>query len=90
MKNSSRDLEDLGKRLQNLEVSITEKRTGRLWKRLKATIGEKDLQSMGAVIHGHVVMLNLHLELSQAASMSASHAQQFETVGLLKGIQIQI
>ena len=90
VQNCSRDLEDLASKSQQLEVLPTENRAGKLWKRIKATVGEKGLQRMGDSVVRHVVILNTHLQLWQVKSTSASQTQYSEIIKLLGGIQSQV
>ncbi len=52
-------------RLQKMQISPTEQRTGRIWKKLRAVISEKDLDAMRFSIHGHVSSLSLLLSIMQ-------------------------
>jgi hypothetical protein len=63
IKACSDDMEIFAKRLESLAIGDAEPRLGRQWKRIKAFLNEKDLAKMGAVVVGHTVALNLHLNI---------------------------
>lgn len=52
-------------RLQKMQISPTEQRTGKIWKKLRAVMSEKDLDAMRFSIHGHVSSLSLQLSIVQ-------------------------
>ncbi|KAI9666004.1 MAG: hypothetical protein M1821_003939 [Bathelium mastoideum] len=52
------DIASLANKLLQMHISPADRRIGRLWKRLKATISEKDLERMRSLIRDHVAMLN--------------------------------
>jgi hypothetical protein len=52
-------------RLQKMRISPTEQRTGKIWKKLKAAISEKDLDAMRFSIHRYVSSLSLQISIVQ-------------------------
>lgn len=52
-------------RLQRMQLSPTDQRTGAIWKKLRAVVSEKDLHAMRFSIHGHVSSLSLQLNIMQ-------------------------
>jgi hypothetical protein len=84
------DLASLEAKLQNLGISPAEKSSGRLWKRLKAAVAEKDLEQIRSAIHGHVLMMDVHLGLTQSATLNASASQLTQIMSLLQKIQSDV
>lgn len=52
-------------RLRKMQISPTEQCTGKIWKKLRAVMSEKDLDAMRFSIHGHVTSLGLQLSIVQ-------------------------
>ncbi|KAH9892328.1 hypothetical protein F4778DRAFT_784689 [Xylariomycetidae sp. FL2044] len=63
-----RDVEQYAQRLRHFAVSSDERRRGKLWKRLKGVLDEKDLRKMQTVIGSHVQKLSLRIALFQSSN----------------------
>ncbi|OTA76188.1 hypothetical protein M434DRAFT_402543 [Hypoxylon sp. CO27-5] len=48
--------------IEKLQISPTERQSGRLWRRLKSFLSEKDLERFNIQLIGHVTTLNLRLQ----------------------------
>ncbi|OTA60082.1 ankyrin [Hypoxylon sp. EC38] len=48
--------------IEKLQISPTERQSGRLWRRLKSFFSEKDLERFNIQLIGHVTTLNLRLQ----------------------------
>ena len=59
------DVEVIANKLMRLQISPYEKRSGKIWKRIKAALNEKDLDRMNIVIASHSTALNLRLIVQQ-------------------------
>ncbi len=55
------DMTSFAKRLKTLTIDDGTSRLERNWKRVKAFLNEKDLETMGAVFIRHTAALNFHL-----------------------------
>jgi len=84
------DIAALELKLQKLTPFPAEKRSGRLWKKLKALVSEKELDRIRQTIHGHVLMLHIHLGLAQTAQTSASSTQLTTMLGLLNQLKSDV
>lgn len=61
----SEDISVYARRMEKLKISPTERRTGKLWKRLVTILSEKDIQAMKTSIHCHISSLGLQLSVMQ-------------------------
>jgi|SRR3569833_1306463 len=59
------DMETIAQKLQKLAVSETEKRSGRLWKRLRAAYSDNDLSKISVVVRDHTSALHISLSILQ-------------------------
>ncbi|KAH7120621.1 hypothetical protein EDB81DRAFT_814489 [Dactylonectria macrodidyma] len=71
-------------RLELLTVSEANSRSGRLWRRVKASVNEKDLWQMQRVICGHVGMLNGRLTTLQITMLAQHMAQSSHDFSLVQ------
>nr|CEG05099.1 unnamed protein product [Fusarium clavum] len=60
------DLVEFETTLRQLDVSGADGRRGRLWRKVKFCLGEKDLDQMRHVVRGHFSVLTIHLGIVQA------------------------
>ncbi|KAK3323336.1 hypothetical protein B0T19DRAFT_201627 [Cercophora scortea] len=65
LKHCADDVKAIATKLDALQVSPSEKRAGRIWKRIKTALNEKDLDRMSKVIHDHSTALSLRLIVQQ-------------------------
>lgn len=65
LRRCSEDISMYACRLRKLEISSTERQTGKLWKKFTALMNEKELQAMKVSIHYHVSSLGLQMSLTQ-------------------------
>ncbi|KAI9694232.1 MAG: hypothetical protein M1820_009090 [Bogoriella megaspora] len=73
--------------LQRMCLSTGERLSGRLWRKLKVVISEKDLDRMRDTIRFHVSALNIELTLLQSNHISFSTRQSSEIIELLKQLK---
>jgi len=66
VKKCKSDLVGFETTLHQLDVSGADGRRGRLWRKLKFCLGEKDLDQMRHVVRGHFSVLTIHLGIVQA------------------------
>jgi hypothetical protein len=59
------DLKKYEVKLGKLCMSGNERRVGRLWKKVKTAMGERDLASIQTSVASHIAQLNLHLQVRQ-------------------------
>ncbi|KAI1011900.1 hypothetical protein LB503_004280 [Fusarium chuoi] len=59
------DLSALNSRLESFDVATSDGRRGRLWRNLKLSFSEKDLDQIRHVVRGHVQHLTVRLNLIQ-------------------------
>ncbi|KAI0840332.1 ankyrin [Hypoxylon sp. FL0890] len=81
------ELELAASHVGKLQISPTERQSGRLWRRLKSFLSEKDLERLNTRLMGHVTTLNLRLQgISSNIVHELKHDQvQFErTIGMLR------
>src|SRR5215469_13337511 len=78
------------KQLHCLRLSANDRRVGRFWKRLKVIVSENDLKRMRAIIHGHIMALNLELGLLQTTQLSGSTRQFSEILSILKQLKSDV
>ena len=90
VKRCADDVGTIESRLQRLSILPSDKRVGKLWKRLVAAIGEKDLAKMQDTVRGHYMMLNVHLLLTQATQMSTSRDQCSEILDHVKELKDEV
>ncbi|KAK3312744.1 hypothetical protein B0H66DRAFT_379971 [Apodospora peruviana] len=84
------DMVTVESKLQRLDLSTADRRSGRFWKRVKTVVGEKGLEQIRQTIQGHVLMLNVQFNLAQASHMSASSSQLSQIVGLLNQLRSEV
>lgn len=77
-------------KLQRLGLSADDRRIGRLWRRLKAVVSEKDLERMRDVVRAYMLALNVSLSLLHTAKLSWSTAQSSEILDLLKQLKSDV
>lgn len=66
VKKCKSDLVGFETTLDQLDVSGADRRRGRLWRKLKFCLGEKDLDQMRHVVRGHFSVITIHLGIFQA------------------------
>ncbi|KAF4496992.1 hypothetical protein FAGAP_6840 [Fusarium agapanthi] len=69
-KKCKNDLAELDSRLKSLNVSTSDGRRGRLWRKLKLYFSEKDLEQIRNIVRDHVLHLGLQLDLILAQQVS--------------------
>ncbi|KAK4151850.1 peroxisomal NADH pyrophosphatase NUDT12 [Chaetomidium leptoderma] len=84
------DVGDIESKLRRLRIPPTERRVGKLWKRLVIAVSEKDLAHMQGLVRGHFMMLSVQLGLLQAMQMPASRSQLSEMLEGLKQLKEQV
>jgi hypothetical protein len=84
------DVTSFESRLQRLDLSTDDRRIGRLWRRLKGIVNEKELEHIRDNIHAHMLALNLSLGILQTTHLSCSSTQSSEILDLLKQIKTDI
>lgn len=84
------DVKDMESRLQHLSIRPTDRRPGKLWKRLVTVVDERDLMRMQTVVRGNLTMLSLHLGVLQAVQMSASQNQWSEILSSLNRLKEEV
>jgi hypothetical protein len=87
MKKCAEDVANFSLKLQCLKLSGVDSKAGRLWRRIKAAITEKDLEKMRDISRGHVLMLNFQLSILQTARLSLSATQSSDILGLLNQLK---
>ncbi|EWZ92492.1 hypothetical protein FOWG_05608 [Fusarium oxysporum f. sp. lycopersici MN25] len=84
------DLAELDSRLKSFDVSTSDGRRGRLWRKLKLCFSEKDLDHIRHVVQGHVQYLTIRLHLIQAQQMSLTATQSTQILNDLKQLKQKI
>ncbi|KAH8903591.1 ankyrin [Coniochaeta sp. PMI_546] len=69
------DLTSFNKKLRQISFSENDRRIGKLWKRLKIAVTEKDLDRMRDIVQHNTTFLNAQLGILTAAQMSAFATQ---------------
>jgi len=77
-------------KLKRLDLSVEERRIGRLWRRLRIIISENDLKRMQAVVHNHIGALNFELGMLQIAQLSDTTRQSSEILTILKQLKSEL
>lgn len=86
------DLAEFTSRLKRLHLSQDERRVGRLWKRLKAAITEKELAYMRERIRDHIGVVNTWLTVlttARISQISLSVTQSSQILDLLLKLQAE-
>jgi len=65
LKQCADDVEAIANKLVRLQISPFEKRSGKIWKCIKAALNEKDLDRMNRIIGSHSTALSLRLIVQQ-------------------------
>ncbi|KAI7760616.1 hypothetical protein LZL87_009500 [Fusarium oxysporum] len=78
------DLAALDCQLKSLDVSASDGRRGRLWRKLKLCFSEKELDQIRNVVRGHVQHLGIRLDLIQAQQVSFTATQSTRAINLLQ------
>ncbi|RFN52459.1 hypothetical protein FIE12Z_3220 [Fusarium flagelliforme] len=81
------DLVGFNTRLCQFDISGADGRRGRLWRKLKLAIEEKDLDHIRQVIKGHVQLLTLRLGIVQAQQLSLTAKQSTQMLDILQQLQ---
>ncbi|KAB5582935.1 hypothetical protein GE09DRAFT_948401 [Coniochaeta sp. 2T2.1] len=84
------DLADFASKLQSLHLTPNDRRMGNLWKRLRAAMGEKDLDRMRDVIGNYISVLNIRLTLLTTAQVSMSATQSTQILDILRQMQAEL
>ncbi|WKT41236.1 hypothetical protein QSH57_006042 [Fusarium oxysporum f. sp. vasinfectum] len=84
------DLAELDSRLKSFDVSTSDGRRGRLWRKLKLCFSEKDLDHIRHVVQGHVQHLTIRLHLIQAQQMSLTATQSTQILNDLEQLKQNI
>ena len=84
------DIANIKSRLQQVHFSADDRRIGRLWKRLKAVVTEKDLERMHDTVRDYTSMLNVHLSLLSTTQSPLSIAQSSQILELLSQLKDQV
>ncbi|EXK44770.1 hypothetical protein FOXG_03801 [Fusarium oxysporum f. sp. lycopersici 4287] len=84
------DLAELDSGLKSFDVSTSDGRRGRLWRKLKLCFSEKDLDHIRHVVQGHVQHLTIRLHLIQAQQMSLTATQSTQILNDLKQLKQNI
>ncbi|KAI1410600.1 ankyrin [Hypoxylon sp. FL1857] len=80
------DLELAASWIEKLQISSIERQSGRLWRRLKCFLSEKDLERFNTQLIGHVTTLNLRLQGTSSNivhELRHDHVQFEQTIGAL-------
>ncbi|KAF5716073.1 hypothetical protein FMUND_6524 [Fusarium mundagurra] len=84
------DLSALNSRLKSLDVATSDGRKGRLWRKLKLSFSEKDLDQIRHAVRGHVQHLTVRLNLIQAQQGSFTATQSTQILDLLQQLKEDI
>ncbi|KAB5566289.1 hypothetical protein GE09DRAFT_731908 [Coniochaeta sp. 2T2.1] len=84
------DLADFASKLQRLHLTPNDRRMGKLWKRLKAAIGEKDIDRMRDIIGDYILVLNIRLTLLTTAQVAMSATQSSQILDILRQMQAEL
>ena len=79
------DLERFEKKLGKVAITDSERRLGRCWKRIRAFLDEKYLETISSVITGHIAALNLHINALQRFVSSFTGYWIFLTIEIAMG-----
>ncbi|KPM42617.1 hypothetical protein AK830_g3921 [Neonectria ditissima] len=74
-------------RLRHLNLFSADGRSGRLWRRIKTSLSDKDLEQMRDIIKGHILLPNFRLNLVQTTQLSLSTSQSSEILSLLQQLK---
>ncbi|KAF5625670.1 hypothetical protein F52700_9035 [Fusarium sp. NRRL 52700] len=81
------DLFALNSRLKSLDVANSDGRRGCLWKKLKLSFSEKDLDQVRHVVRGHVQHLTVRLNFIQVQQGSFTATQSTQILNLLRQLK---
>jgi hypothetical protein len=81
------DLSTFSSRLESLNVATSDNRQGRLWRKLKLSFSEKDLDQIRHVVRGHVQHLTVRLNLIQVQQGSFTATQSTQILDLLQQLK---
>ncbi|KAI8677825.1 Helo-like-N domain-containing protein [Fusarium keratoplasticum] len=81
------DVVGFEKRLRRLDTSGADGRRGKLWRKLKLFLTEKDLEQIRNVVHGHTQLLAIRLNIIQVQQGSFSATQSAEVLSLLQKLR---
>ncbi|KAF5568500.1 hypothetical protein FPHYL_2748 [Fusarium phyllophilum] len=84
------DLAKLDSRLNCLDVSTSDGRRGRLWRKLKLCFSEKELDHIRDVVQGHVQHLTIQLHIIQGQQVSLTVEQSNRILGDLQQLKQEI
>ncbi|KAF4947376.1 hypothetical protein FGADI_10447 [Fusarium gaditjirri] len=84
------DLAELDFRLKSLDISTSDGRRGRLWRKLKLCFSEKELDHIRFVVQGHVQHLTIRLHLIQAQQVSFTAEQSTQILTDLQQLKQEI
>ncbi|KAF5963604.1 hypothetical protein FBULB1_13275 [Fusarium bulbicola] len=84
------DLSVLNSRLKSLDVANSDGRGDRLWRKLKLSFSEKDLDQVRHVVRGHVQHLTVRLNLIQVQQGSFTATQSTQILDLLQQLKQDI
>ncbi|KAI9666158.1 MAG: hypothetical protein M1821_004093 [Bathelium mastoideum] len=90
VKNCAADSANIDRKLRRLDLAVDIKRVGKLWRRLKVFIYEKDLEHMRNIIQCHNTALSAHVSVALFAQSSFSVAQSTEIFEILKQIKSEV
>ncbi|KAF4343493.1 hypothetical protein FBEOM_2519 [Fusarium beomiforme] len=81
------DLTAFDSQLKTLDVSGSDGRRGRLWRKLRLCFSEKDLDQIRHVVRGHVQHLTVRLNLIQVQHGSFTATQSTQILSLLQQLK---
>lgn len=84
------DLSALNSRLESFDVATSDGRRGRLWRNLKLSFSEKDLDQIRHVVRGHVQHLTVRLNLIQVQQGFFTATQSTQILDLLQQLKQDI
>ncbi|KAF5529581.1 hypothetical protein FMEXI_14073 [Fusarium mexicanum] len=84
------DLSALNSRLKSLDVANSDGRGDRLWRKLKLSFSERDLDQVRHVVRGHVQHLTVRLNLIQVQQGSFTATQSTQILDLLQQLKQDI
>ncbi|KAF5568579.1 hypothetical protein FNAPI_124 [Fusarium napiforme] len=84
------DLSTLSSRLESLNVATSDDRQCRLWRKLKLSFSEKDLDQIRHVVRGHVQHLTVRLNLIQVQQGSFTATQSTQILNLVQQLKQDI
>ncbi|QGI80866.1 hypothetical protein CEK25_007595 [Fusarium fujikuroi] len=84
------DLAELDHRLKSLDVSTSDGRRGRLWRKLKLCFSEKELDHIRNAVQSHLHHLTIQFHIIQARQMSLTATQSTQILSDLQHLKEEI